>query len=61
MPVAILPNPFSRVFTLTKLYSEKATVSVYDALGRLLEQKMLNEGELSVVLGGTLATGSNIV
>jgi hypothetical protein len=60
-PVVIMPNPFSNSFVLTKLYAEKATVSIYDAIGRLLEQKVSNEGELSITLGETLANGSYIV
>ena len=60
-PVVIMPNPFSSSFVLTKVYAEKATVFVYDALGRLLDQKVTNEGELTITLGETLATGSYVV
>jgi len=60
-PIVIMPNPFSSSFTLTKVYAEVATVSVYDVLGRLLEQKVTNGGELSITLGETLSNGSYIV
>ena len=60
-PILIMPNPFSNSFTLTKMYAEVATVSVYDVLGRLLEQKVTTEGELSITLGEALSNGSYIV
>ena len=60
-PIVIMPNPFSSSFTLTKVYAEVATVSVYDVLGRLLEQKITSEGELSITLGEALSNGSYIV
>jgi len=60
-PIVIMPNPFSSSFTLTKVYPESATVSVYDVLGRLLEQKVTTEGELSLTLGESLSNGSYFV
>ncbi len=61
VPVVVMPNPFSGSFTLTKIYPEAATVSVYDVLGRLLEQKSSNETETNLVLGESLSIGSYIL
>ena len=60
-PVIIAPNPFSNSFVLTKIFSETATVSVYDILGRLLEQKITTPEESSIELGQNLANGSYVV
>jgi len=60
-PVLVAPNPFSSSFVLSKIFSEAATVSVYDVYGRLLEQKETSAEEFSVTLGEGLANGSYIV
>lgn len=60
-PIAVMPNPFSTSFTLTKLRLEQATISVYDVYGRLVEQKNTTDGEASLELGASLANGSYIV
>jgi Secretion system C-terminal sorting domain len=60
-PVWIAPNPFSSSFTLSKIFAESATISVYDVYGRLLEQKVTNAEATSITLGENLANGSYIV
>ncbi|MDB5257825.1 MAG: hypothetical protein JWM14_2520 [Chitinophagaceae bacterium] len=60
-PVVVAPNPFSSSFVLSKIFSEAATVSVYDIYGRLLEQKVTSAEEFSLTLGEGLANGSYIV
>lgn len=60
-PILIAPNPFSNSFTVSKIFDEAATVSVYDVYGRLLEQKATSAAETSISLGESLANGSYIV
>ncbi len=61
VPFIVAPNPFSSSFVLHKMYDEVATVSVYDALGRLREQKVSNEGEQTLILGENLSKGAYII
>ncbi|MBC7486829.1 MAG: T9SS type A sorting domain-containing protein, partial [Cytophagaceae bacterium] len=60
-PIGITPNPFNESFVLTKFNDEKASVIVYDLLGRILEQKSSSETEVVIQLGTGLATGTYIV
>lgn len=59
--VSIVPNPFSEGFLVEKPASEQAIVSIYDILGRLLEQKISGETEMRMLMGTSLSTGSYIV
>ncbi|HSZ71368.1 MAG TPA: T9SS type A sorting domain-containing protein, partial [Cytophagaceae bacterium] len=61
MPISVAPNPFSSSFTLTKIYLEPATITVYDVCGRIVEQKITTAAETTVSLGEALANGSYIV
>lgn len=60
-PILIAPNPFSSSFTVSKIFDEAATISVYDVLGRLLEQKTTSAAETTISLGESLVNGSYIV
>ncbi|MDB5258362.1 MAG: hypothetical protein JWM14_3057 [Chitinophagaceae bacterium] len=60
-PIAIAPNPFNESFVLTKFNDEKASVIVYDLLGRIVEQKSSSETELVIQLGAGLSNGTYIV
>lgn len=60
-PFTLAPNPFSSLFAINKLYDEAATISVYDILGRLLEQKYSGPEEKTLLLGEELSNGSYIV
>lgn len=60
-PISVAPNPFSTSFVLSKTNDEAATISVYDMLGRLLQQKYSGPEEKVHVLGESLSNGSYIV
>jgi hypothetical protein len=60
-PFIVAPNPFNTSFVVSKLYDEAATISVYDVLGRLLEQKYSGPEERVLVLGEELSNGSYLI
>lgn len=60
-PIAIAPNPFNDSFLLTKFNNEKASVIIYDLLGRVLEHKNSAEAEMVMQLGTSLANGTYII
>jgi hypothetical protein len=60
-PIAIAPNPFNESFVVTKFNDEKASVIVYDLLGRIVEQKSSSEAELVIQLGAGLVNGTYII
>ncbi len=59
--IVIAPNPFSDSFVLTKLKDEKATIVVYDIVGRIVEQKSSSEAEVVLQLGSSLSNGTYII
>jgi hypothetical protein len=59
--VSVMPNPFSETFVLTKFYNEKATVLIYDILGRVVDQRSSPESETVLQLGTSLVKGSYII
>jgi hypothetical protein len=59
--ISVAPNPFNDSFVLTKFNDEKASIVVYDLLGRVVEQKTSAEAELVLQLGAGLSNGTYIV
>jgi hypothetical protein len=59
--MSVFPNPFTDDFKVVKANAELATITVYDVLGRMLEQRVSPETEKSITLGEFLADGSYLV
>ena len=54
---SISPNPFSSQISLTYSGDENSSISIFDNLGRIVEQLQMPEESYSIMLGEKLAKG----
>lgn len=57
----ISPNPTNNTFTVSMPYNKETTIYVMDILGKIIEQKSLEENTNSTTLGEFLSKGTYIV